>query len=46
MAKKQNNEMQMSIFDIELPPNNAEIVKEIATKEVYLTVSAGGSLRL
>ena len=33
MAKKQNNETQMSIFDIELPPNNAEIVKEIVTRD-------------
>lgn len=34
MAKKQNNnEVQMSIFDIELPPNNAETVKEAVTKD-------------
>lgn len=33
MAKEQNNEMQMSIFDIELPPNNAETVKEVVTKD-------------
>lgn len=33
MAKKQNSEMQMSIFDIELPPNDAETVKEVVTKD-------------
>ena len=33
MAKKQNDETQMSIFDIELPPNNAEIAKEVVTKD-------------
>lgn len=35
MAKKQNNnEVQMSIFDIELPPNNTETVKEVVTKDI------------